>query len=293
VNQWQAIAAAIGDVLGRSLELRDVRTIGGGCINETALIGTDRGNWFVKCNRAALLPMFEAEAAALQEMADTRTIRVPRPVCHGVAREQSYLAMEYIELGGARGDGQALAGRRLAALHRHLGTGFGWHRDNTIGSTPQPNSWSDDWVEFWRDRRLGFQLELAVRHGHGGQLQRLGERLMSVFPALMDHDPQPSLIHGDLWGGNISFDRAGDPVIYDPASYYADREAELAMTELFGGFTGDFYAAYNESWPLDPGYRVRRDLYQLYHVLNHLNLFGGSYLGQSQRLLQRLLAAIG
>ena len=132
-------------------------------------------------------------------------------------------------------------------------------------------------------------MQLASKNGPAGRLQQRGARLLELFPALIDHDPEPSLIHGDLWGGNLSYDRQGQPVIYDPATYYGDREAELAMTELFGGFHADFYAAYRASWPLDSGYRVRKTLYNLYHILNHLNLFGSGYLGRSLALIDGLL----
>jgi fructosamine-3-kinase len=237
--------------------------------------------------------MFEAEEQGLREMAATGTIRVPAPVCSGAAGGQAYLVLEYLELGGSRGDGPAKAGRQLAEMHRHTRDRFGWDRDNTIGSTPQHNGSDTDWVRFWRDQRLGFQLELAGRNGHGGELQRRGEALLERFGALIDHDPMPSLIHGDLWGGNIAYAADGDPVVFDPAVYYADREADLAMTELFGSFGGRFYAAYEEAWPLDPGYGVRKTLYNLYHVLNHLNLFGAGYLGQARRMIDRLLAEVG
>jgi fructosamine-3-kinase len=148
-------------------------------------------------------------------------------------------------------------------------------------------------VNFWRRPRQGFQLELAARNGLGRDIQHLGERLMEAFPTLMDHAPSPSLLHGDLWGGNLGHDDQGNPVIYDPATYYGDREAEIAMTELFGGFGAAFYDAYNAAWPLDAGYRTRRTFYNLYHILNHANMFGGGYVGQARRMMEQLLAALG
>ncbi len=199
--------------------------------------------------------------------------------------------MESLDLGG-RLDG-ARAGRQLAQLHRATADAFGWHRDNTIGATPQLNTPREDWVAFWRDQRLGYQLESAAAHGHGGRLQSSGERLLTRLDALIGHRPAPSLLHGDLWGGNIGATPDGQPVIFDPAVYHGDREADLAMTELFGGFDANFHSAYRESWPLDPGYATRKILYNLYHILNHLNLFGGGYLSQAQGMIDRLLAETG
>jgi fructosamine-3-kinase len=170
---------------------------------------------------------------------------------------------------------------------------FGWHIDNTIGSTPQPNSPADNWVEFWREQRLGFQLQTAAGSGYGGELQRLGERLLAEMPALFTtHDPVPSMLHGDLWGGNYGALRDGTPVIFDPAFYYGDREADLAMTTLFGGFGGQFYAAYNEAWPLDDGYEVRKTFYNIYHIINHLNLFGGGYHRQAISMIESVLSSL-
>jgi protein-ribulosamine 3-kinase len=185
----------------------------------------------------------------------------------------------------------AEVGRRLARLHRCGSPYFGWHRDNTIGSTPQRNDQTSDWVDFWRRHRLGFQLELAARNGYDRSLSSSGERLMAVLDALIGHRPAASLLHGDLWGGNIGATREGEPVIFDPAVYYGDRETDLAMTELFGGFGSDFYAAYGEEWPLPPEYATRKILYNLYHVLNHLNLFGGGYLARAKAMMDQLVAS--
>lgn len=290
MSDWGAIARRIGEVTGSPFELKSSQWIGGGCINDAVLLGDGSRNWFVKFNDASRLEMFEAEAEGLKEMAASRTIRVPEPLCSGVDGARSYLVMEYIEMGRShRGSGEQ-AGRELAAMHRTEAKAFGWSRDNTIGSTPQHNAFMDDWIDFWRERRLGFQLGLAARKGFDGRLQQQGERLLERFPALMGHEVVPSLLHGDLWGGNIAYDHDGNPVIFDPAVYYGDREADLAMTELFGGFGSGFYAAYSEAWPLDSGYRVRKVLYNLYHILNHFNLFGGGYLAQAQSMIDRLLA---
>ena len=167
----------------------------------------------------------------------------------------------------------------------------GWHRDNTIGTTPQDNARTGDWAGFFRDRRIAPQLALAARNGHGGRLQRDGEKLLAQIPALLgSRAPAASLLHGDLWSGNAARLASGEPVIFDPAVYFGDREADLAMTELFGGFGADFYAAYAEAWPPAAGYPARRTLYNLYHVLNHLNLFGGGYRAQAEAMIGKMLA---
>lgn len=290
MTDWRTIARHISDTTGDPVDSDEVRPIGGGCINTTVRLGAGGHSWLIKTNSASRLEMFTAEAAGLAEIAASRTMRVPEPVCFGATGGQAYLVLEYIPLSGS-GD-SATAGRQLATLHRTTRDRFGWDRDNTIGSSPQPNRWRDNWIRFWREHRLGFQLRLAASNGYGGALQRRGELLLERFPALIDHNPCPSLIHGDLWGGNMAWDETGSPVIYDPAVYYGDREAELAMTELFGGFGGRFYSAYNEAWPLDPGYATRKTLYNLYHILNHLNIFGGGYGGQALRMIERLLAEL-
>jgi fructosamine-3-kinase len=293
MSEWGAIAAQIASATGRTFKPAPPRIMGGGCINRSATLSDGDHSVFVKLNDSTRLDMFEAEAAGLDEIASTGSIRVPRPLCTGTSGGESFLAMEYIGLGGHRGESAAEAGRRLANMHRTTRQRFGWHRDNTIGSTPQPNATDEDWERFWRDKRLGFQLDLAVRNGYGGRLADRGRLLLEGFGALIDHSPVPSLLHGDLWGGNIGYDAEGSPVIYDPAVYFGDREADLAMTELFGGFGAEFYAAYHDAWPLDPGYETRRHLYNLYHILNHLNLFGSGYLSQTQGLIERLLAELG
>jgi fructosamine-3-kinase len=203
--------------------------------------------------------------------------------------------MEDLPIHGGRGGSTASLeqlGIDLACMHRHRSSHFGWHRDNTIGSTPQINDQTDNWVVFYRRHRLGVQYQLAADHGYG-QLLPAGERLMDRLEQFFtDYQPQASLLHGDLWSGNYAIDETGRPVIFDPAVYYGDREADLAMTELFGGFSPRFYAAYNNTYPLDAGYKVRKNLYNLYHILNHLNLFGGGYLGQAERMTNQLLSEV-
>lgn len=291
MTMWDTIAQQIGEATGKPFTVDSTRNMGGGCINSVYRVSGGDRTFFVKSNDASLSEMFEAEAEGLDEIAATDTIRVPRPVCWGSAGGQAYLVLENLEMGG--GVPPERFGRELAAMHRATADRFGWHRDNTIGSTPQLNGWTGDWITFWRDKRLGFQLELAARNGATGSLISGGEELMELFPALFDsYKPIPSLLHGDLWGGNWAATRAGEPVIFDPATYYGDREADLAMTELFGGPGARFYDAYNDAWPVDSGYGVRKTLYNLYHILNHFNLFGGGYASQSDRMIGRLLSEL-
>ncbi len=291
MSLWDDIAADIAAATGKQASLDQQGTVGGGCINQAMRVRYGDEAYFVKLNSAGQLAMFEAEARGLQELLDSRTLRVPRPVCRGENAESAWLVMEDLQLGG-HGSGADL-GAGLAAMHRVTRPEFGWVQDNTIGSTPQPNAPADDWVDFWREQRLGFQLDLAARHGHGGRLQSQGERLLDEFPALfLDYQPEAALLHGDLWSGNYAYTREGEPVIFDPAVYYGDREADLAMTELFGGFGRDFYAAYREACPVDPGYAVRKTLYNLYHILNHLNLFGGGYHSQALGMMDSLLSEL-
>jgi fructosamine-3-kinase len=290
-----AIAERIGAATGVPFAARGADRVGGGCINEALTLHDGARRFFVKINEAARRPMFEAEAEGLREILNTGTIRAPRPICLGVDDGRAWLALEHLDLGG-RGQG-ARMGEQLAAMHRRtapsLGSAasFGWHRDNTIGATPQINTPCGDWVAFLRERRLRYQLDLAATNGASRQVTERGtlllERLHSFFT---DYRPEASLLHGDLWGGNAAFTQAGEPAIFDPAVYYGDREADIAMTELFGGFDADFYAAYRAAWPLDAGYATRRTLYNLYHVLNHFNLFGGGYLAQARGMIDGLLA---
>jgi fructosamine-3-kinase len=291
---WKLISKEISAAIAEDFSARTCRPVGGGCINSAWLVEDGARRFFVKANRASILPMFEAEAEGLREIAATGAIRVPNPICAGVAEDSSFLVLEYLDF-SAGGEGRAEElGRRLAAMHRASGSRHGWRRGNTIGATPQINSPTDNWPEFWHDNRLGYQLALAARNGYTGALQRQGELLLGRLEGFFaGHAPAPSLLHGDLWGGNYAFARSGEPVVFDPAVYYGDRETDLAMTELFGGFSSAFHAAYREAYPIDPGYCVRKTLYNLYHVLNHLNLFGGGYLGQAEDMIARLLAEAG
>ena len=288
---WTDIDAAIADATGAAFQSRQRSPVGGGSINAAYRLEGAEGTWFVKLNRSDAVEMFAAEAEGLLELTGAQAIRIPRPITWGVAGDRSFLIMEWLTLHG-RGDWAEL-GEGLARMHGVTAERHGWHRDNTIGSTPQLNTQDSDWARFYADQRLQFQLGLAHEHGYGGRLTEAGERLCQELPAFFtDYTPSPSLLHGDLWSGNIAFDDKRSPVLYDPAVYYGDRETDLAMSELFGRLPESAYDAYNAVWPVDPGYSVRRDLYQLYHVLNHLNLFGGMYASQARDMIDRLLAEL-
>jgi fructosamine-3-kinase len=245
-------------------------------------------NTFRKTGPETAFDMFEAEADGLSELRAAGAVRVPEVIDCGVMNGQAYIDLERLHLEPTSARTEQRFGEQLARLHRHTQQQFGWFRDNTIGLTPQHNPLADDWIEFFRKHRLGFQVDLAISNGYGAEITELAGRLARRLPDLFDaYTPEASLLHGDLWGGNWgSVD--GEPVIFDPAVYYGDRETDIAMTMVFGGFGKPFYDAYEASWPLAPGHDRRIRLYQLYHILNHLNLFGRSYLGRAVELLQSL-----
>jgi fructosamine-3-kinase len=286
---WNQVTAAIRQATGQDFQGTHRRPVGGGSINQAYALSDEGGRsaYFVKVNQANRIAMFEAEALALKQMAASHTIRVPQPICHGIADSSAYIVLEWLDFG--YGDHQAWEemGRNLAALHRVTSNqGFGWEQNNTIGSTPQINPWTASWLEFFTEHRLGYQFNLAKRKG--GRFPQQA-RLMELLPKLLaGHEPQPSLVHGDLWSGNAAVTQQGEAVIFDPATYFGDREVDLAMTQLFGSFPANFYSAYNEVYPLSPGYSQRRTLYNLYHILNHFNLFGGGYESQANQMIDAL-----
>lgn len=248
---------------------------------------------FVKTGTAEDLPRFASEATGLAALRKTGAIHVPTVLSCGMAQGEARLEIEYLELRGLGRDSGAVLGQQLADLHRHLGTRYGFDSDNHIGGSRQLNGWYSEWPRFFADRRLRPQLAWALGNGMDRKLAEQGESLAERLPAFfLDYLPQPSLLHGDLWGGNASALPDGTPVIFDPAVYYGDRETDIAMSELFGGFPESFYASYRATWPLDAGYEQRKTLYNLYHVLNHFNLFGAGYLNQARRMIGRLLAEL-
>jgi protein-ribulosamine 3-kinase len=287
------IAQQIELTTGRAFQIQAIHPISGGDINAAFKLESKTENYFVKLNHPKMLTMFEAEFAGLTSLVQTNTVFVPRPIFYGNTDKVSFLLLEYLELHRTTAFSERLLGQKLAELHLQQQPYFGWHIDNTIGSTIQRNPQTKNWIEFWRKSRLDFQLQLAISNGYGKYLASLGEKLSEKLADFFDgYTPQPSLLHGDLWAGNVAAIIGNQPVMFDPACYFGDRETDLAMTELFGGFGQDFYAAYNDVWQLDSGYKTRKSLYNLYHVLNHVNLFGSSYVSQAEKIMNNLLQEI-
>lgn len=298
----EAVEAALAARDGRPAEVVGDRGVGGGCIHDARLIElADGRRLFLKSDEGdgagsdTRDDLFEREAEGLAALAAAEAIRVPRDPLPGRAGDTVFLLMEAIPTGRPATGFFADFGRRFAALHRSTarrpaaGGRHGFDHDNYLGGTPQPNPWTDSWAAFFRDHRLGHQLRLARERGRSDEvIDRLGDRLLDRLDRWLEVPEEPAcLLHGDLWSGNFLADEDGAPVLVDPAAYRGHREADLAMTRLFGGFEADFYRAYEEAWPLPPGHRERLPLYQLYHLLNHLNLFGAAYRGRCVEILRR------
>ena len=285
---WTQIARHIAQTTEKPFEIEKSHPVSGGCINQGYAVSGNGLIYFVKINQANQEAMFAAEALGLKQIHATKTIRVPEPICWGIADKSSYLVLEWLEFGGGDSQSWEKMGQNLAHLHQvSLSDRFGWHCNNTIGSTPQINTISNNWADFFAHQRIGYQLRLAKERG--GNFPDEDQVIPAISEILSQHQPHPSLVHGDLWSGNAAITVDGEPVILDPATYWGDREVDLAMTELFGGFPAAFYRGYNDVFPLDAGYQQRKTLYNLYHILNHFNLFGGGYASQANRMLQEIL----
>lgn len=285
---WKEIAQAISQSTGQKFAIASTRSVSGGCINQGYQVSSNDQTYFVKLNDASKVEMFAAEALGLQQIYATKTITVPQPICWGTAGNSSFIVLQWLDLGSGSNSSWTAMGRQLAAMHRAGSSQFGWSRNNTIGSTPQINTWMNNWADFFAEQRIGFQLKLAQRRG--GDFLESNRVVDAVREQLAGWQPQASLLHGDLWSGNAAISRDGAPIIFDPATYYGDRETDLAMTELFGGFPAAFYDGYNEAWSLDSGYSQRKSIYNLYHILNHFNLFGGGYGHQAKTIIRQLIS---
>ncbi|RLA08389.1 MAG: fructosamine kinase family protein [Gammaproteobacteria bacterium] len=266
--------------------------ITGGCINQCYKIQNKKHKFFVKINQIKFLKMFEKEAFSLQQIKKSNTIKVPEVISHGTDKNNntSFLILEHIDLKNS-GDSIKL-GENIAKLHNKKYPKFGFDENNFIGLSSQINIYKKNWIEFYRKNRLLKQLKLLQQKTGTINLQNLYTICDNLSQFFESYQPYPSLLHGDLWSGNYGFDNKGQPIIFDPASYYGDRETDLAMSELFGGFSQEFYASYNRVLPLDDGYKVRKNLYNLYHILNHFNLFGGGYANQANTMMEDLLSQI-
>lgn len=293
----RALGAAITAATHADFDIMSVAPVSGGCIHTALRIsGEDadgKKSYFAKLNAAERAPMFAAEAEGLAALAQAGALKVPAVIAQGRDDEFAWLVLEWLELAPLDAQSGARLGDALATQHRLAQAAFGWGRDNFIGASPQLNGRSDDWLSFWRAQRLHAQLRLAAHNRLPSKMIDRGERLVADCEAFFTtYRPAKSLLHGDLWGGNAAALADGTPAVFDPAVYVGDREADVAMSELFGGFPAEFLAAYRARWTLDDGYRVRKDLYNLYHMLNHANLFKGSHVRASERAIERLLAEI-
>ena len=287
------IEASIREAIGTDFTLDDAGALTGGSCN-TVIAGSGR-HLFAKLMPAVDRNRIDAEIDGLEALARCDAFRIPRVIARGANDQQAWLILERLELHPvSESTVAARAAEALAAMHAHEGERYGWHRDNYIGRTPQCNLQCDSWARFFAQQRLAPQFALATANGHGRDLQRQGERILERVPAMfLEHRPRPSLLHGDLWHGNIAALADGSPTVYDPACYFGDREADLAMSELFGGLPTAFFVAYRRAAPLTAEYESRKLLYNLYHMLNHLNLFGGSYLSQVNRMVVQLSRLLG
>ena len=251
------------------------------------------GYYFIKIGSLSDLPLLISEKIGLETLAIAGVIKVPKVIFVGETSTCSFLICEYFDLKTDNLFSGEILGKQLALLHQNSNEFFGFSEDNWIGLTPQKNHWQDNWISFFKKYRLQPQLRWAFERGYRSRLEEKAERLMEALPLFFDeYKPQPSLLHGDLWSGNWGTINNSTPVVFDPAIYYGDREADLAMTKLFGGFPQVFYDAYNYQWALDYGFKVRQNLYNLYHLLNHLTLFGEAYLSQTIDLFEQLLSEI-
>jgi len=287
----EEICQLLQPVFGQDVAVQSSSQTGGGCINQTHILELNNGERvFLKHNSHPPPDFFAAEAKGLGLLSQVKGgPRIPKSLAMQDSECPSFLILEYIEGSTPGPDFPVRFARSLAALHRNTHPSFGLDHDNFIGSTPQKNAHKNNGIEFFRDHRLRYQQELARRSGKlpsatDKNLSKLCDRIENYLDISGE---KPALLHGDLWSGNYFSDRERWPCIFDPAVYFGLREADLAMTELFGRLPQRFYDAYHEAFPLNPGYEERKDLYNLYHLLNHLNLFGGSYLGSVEQVIRR------
>jgi len=281
----------LNSVFATTVLLKDSRSVGGGCINHALKMVTTVGDFFLKWNDSGPDDLFVKEASGLNEMnLAGSSLIIPKVIWSKETDDfPGLILMEYLQPAGRTFGFDELLGQGIAQLHRKTTSSFGFHHPNYCGTTLQDNTWTDDWPEFYAQRRIGNLVrQIQTSRGMSAEELKIYEKLIDRMPRLLAHQTVPSLIHGDLWSGNYMH-TANGPALIDPASYYADREMELGMMQLFGGFSVQVWQAYQAEFPLPNGWRERILLYQLYHVLNHYLLFGGSYGWQALEIAKEYL----
>ena len=282
------VISALSELTAKPIEIIKALPLSGGSINSAFRLETSAGDFFMKYNRASAYPgMFEQEARGLSMLHSAGNIRVPEVISHGDDGQYSFIILEYLESAGKSNTFWEDFGRKLADLHKHQGNKFGLDHDNYIGSLKQYNVQYDHWADFFREQRLMVQMEVAAGSGLlPGHIKRAFESLFRRLDDIFPKEP-PALIHGDLWSGNYHVDEKGEACIIDPAVYYGSREMDIGMSRLFGVFGSGFYEAYNEAWPMEPGWRERIEICNLYPLMVHVNLFGSGYLGSVESILSK------
>ncbi|HHC6505902.1 TPA: fructosamine kinase family protein [Vibrio parahaemolyticus] len=286
---WQAISQQLSDTLLFEYQITEKVRLSGGDISESYMINDGEQRYFVKINDREFLHKFEVEAESLHLLRETSTIFVPEVVLVGKTKNNAFIILNYLPTKPLDDPENSFKfGQQLAQLHQWgEQKEFGFDTDNYLGSTLQPNQWHKKWCMFFAEQRIGWQLQLLKEKGV--TLVDIDDFIDVVKQLLANHTPEPSLLHGDLWNGNVALTAFG-PICFNPACYWGDRECDIAMTELFGGFQPEFYQGYESVMPLLPGYHERKDIYNLYHILNHCNLFGGHYLEQAQLTINKIIS---
>lgn len=283
---WHALSVQLSLAIGQPFEIEKKIPIDSGDINECYFISCGDVQYFVKVNSREHLFAYKAEAESLRHLHQTGKMSVPGIIYMGIIKEKAFLVLDYIPMQPLDDECAYLLGKELASLHQWGDQlEFGFDIDNFVGSTEQRNSWHRKWAPFFADHRIGFQLKLAEERGMSfGNIEQIVENVKIL---LNNHHPKPSLLHGNFWHGNVAKTDNG-PIVFDPAIYWGDREVDVASSQLFIHFPDAFYRGYNEIWQLDDGYEQRKDLYNLYHMLNHCLMFGGHYLEKTENLITKL-----
>jgi fructosamine-3-kinase len=286
---WKtAILETLSAKYNQEIEIDKISGISGGSINETMLISTNKGKFFVKKNSALKYPeMFAKEARGLNVLSEKSVLKVPKVIAFGESDNIAFLILNYIESGRKEPGFWDLFAKGLSQLHKNSAEYFGLDHDNYIGSLHQSNKKHDNWIDFFRAERIEKQVKLARDHGRVGKnVVQSFENFYRALPGIFPEEP-PALIHGDFWAGNYMVNNKSEPVIIDPAVYYGHREMDLGMSQLFGGYDPKFYEAYIHYYPLEKGWQKRMDYCNLYPLMVHVNLFGGGYLNSVQSILRK------